>query len=329
MYYESNMQMKFRTEITLPPYPFQIDYQSKIFGLGSCFVDNMRDKFDYYQFNSQINPFGTIFNPYSVRKTLENAVKLNFLSEKDLFFYQNTWKSYQLHSIFNHSDKNKLLENVNRKIEQANHFLQNSNVILITLGTAWIYRHKKTDEIVNNCHKIPQKEFAKELMTTTEIIDELNKIIKLSKSISRSVKILFTISPVRHLKDGFTENNLSKSRLTNAVHSVVNQQDVFYFPSYEIMMDDLRDYRFYKDDMLHPNNIAVDYIWQKLQKSLMSKETITISNQVEKIRKALQHRAFDETTTQHQAFLAKTRKQIEALQSKYEWMYFDEKKNYR
>jgi len=314
--------MKFRTEITSPKYPFQIDYHTKIFGLGSCFVDHMKKKFDYYQFQTQINPFGVIFNPVSIKNTLNIVVKKGYFTKDDLFFHQNAWKSYQLHSVFNCTTAPKLLDDVNDKIIKAHQFLSQSNVLLITLGTAWIYRLKSSNEIVTNCHKVPQQEFTKELLSATEIIDNLQEIIRLAKTLSKDIQILFTLSPIRHLKDGFVENNVSKARLIDAIYQVVDQEKSFYFPSYEMLMDDLRDYRFYKEDMIHPNQMAVDYIWQKLQASLMYENTMQICKQVDKIRKSLQHKAFDENSAQYQQFLEKIDKQIVTLQKKYEWMVF-------
>ena len=315
--------MKFRTVISLLPYPFRIDYSHKIFGLGSCFVDHMKQKFDFYQFQSQINPFGVIFNPVSIKNTLETIVEKRYFTKDDLFYHQDTWKSYQLHSVFNCTDSSKLLHEVNEKIQTAHRFLAQSNHLLITLGTAWVYRLKSNGEIVSNCHKVPQKEFSKELLSTTEIAGNLNKIISLAKSLSQDINILFTVSPVRHLKDGFVENNVSKSRLLDAVYQVVNEQNAFYFPSYEIMMDDLRDYRFYKPDMIHPNQTAVDYIWLKLQQALMDDKTRSTMQQVEKIRKALQHKAFNPASKEHQAFLEKINRQIQALQKRFDWMQFE------
>ncbi len=314
--------MKFRTEITSPKYPFQIDYQTKIFGLGSCFVDHMKNKFDYYQFQTQINPFGVIFNPVSIKNILQRIVNQQFFTPDDLFLHNNIWKSFDLHSVFNCDSAPKLLDDVNDKIIKAHQFLSQSNVLLITLGTAWVYRLKSTNEIVTNCHKVPQQKFTKELLSTTEIIDNLQDIISLAKTLSKDIKILFTVSPIRHLKDGFVENNVSKARLIDAIYQVVDQAKSFYFPSYEMLMDDLRDYRFYKEDMIHPNQMAVDYIWQKLQASLMHESTLQISKQVAKIRKSLQHKAFDKNSAQHQQFLEKIDKQIVILQKKYKWMVF-------
>ncbi len=315
--------MKFRTEIVTPKYPFQIDYHTKIFGLGSCFVDNMKEKFDYFQFQTQINPFGVIFNPVSIKNTLNIIVKKNYFTKDDLFFHENAWKSYQLHSVFNCITAPKLLDEVNDKIKLSHQFLSQSNVLLITLGTAWIYRLKSTNETVTNCHKVPQQEFNKELLSTTEIIDNLQEIVSLSKTLSKDIKILFTVSPIRHLKDGFVENNVSKARLIDAVYQVVDQQNSFYFPSYEMVMDDLRNYRFYKEDMIHPNETAVTYIWQKLQASLMSDNTVNTCKQVDKIRKSLQHKPFDQNSEQYKKFLKKLDKQIITLQKKYEWMKFN------
>jgi len=245
--------MDFRTEINIKEFPFQIDYQSKIFGLGSCFIDNIKTRFEYYQFQELINPFGTIFNPVSIKKILDRIVNQEYFTENDVFFHNNTWKSYDLHSKFNREDKEKLLTHANQYLDKSLAFLQQTDFAFFTFGTAWIYKLKNQDTVVNNCHKVSPQAFDKICLSPTEIIEELTIITKLIKRINPTIKIFFTVSPVRHLRDGFVENQQSKAHLLTAVHQVINNQNSYYFPSYEIMMDDLRDYRFYKDDFIHPN----------------------------------------------------------------------------
>lgn len=312
--------MNFRTEIKIQDYPFQIDYQSKIFGMGSCFIENIQSKLDYYQFQILINPFGVIFNPVSIRKMLGRIVEKDFFTVKDLFFHNDMWKSYDLHSKFNNEDKEALLNHTNRLLLDSLDFLKQTDFAIFTLGTAWVYKLKSNNACVSNCHKVAQSAFDKGILSPTEIIDELFSIIKLVRKINPDIKILFTLSPVRHLRDGFIQNQQSKAHLLTAIHQIVNNQNVFYFPSYEIMMDDLRDYRFYKNDFLHPNDLAIDYIWQLVCKNLISPKAYTTMEAVSKIRKSKAHKAFNKNSDAYQKHLRALDKQIQDLQKSFPWM---------
>ncbi len=312
--------MQFRTVIDIPESSEKISYQDKIFGLGSCFVTHIKEKLDYYQFQNQINPFGIVFNPVSILKLLQYVVNQQFFEEKDLFFHQNLWKSFDLHSEFNQTDKNIFLQNINERITNAGTFLKSSDWLFLTFGTAWVYRHKASGSIVNNCHKVPQKEFEKILLSPTEITKVLNEIIHLVKTYNPSIKILMSISPVRHLKNGFVENQLSKAHLITAVHSL--KEEIYYFPSYEILLDDLRDYRFYKDDFIHPNTLAISYIWQKFSNSFIDKDAIPTMHKVEKIRQGLAHKSFNPGSVQDINRLNKLQADIQDMQAEFSWMKF-------
>jgi len=314
--------MKFRTEIKLPSYPFRVNYQTQIFGLGSCFVDHMKRKFDYFQFQNLINDFGVIFNPASINTLVERIINQNFYTPKDLFYHQNVWKNFELHSSLNTADPEQLINQVNRKLKENLSFIRQSDLIIFTLGTAWVYRHKKSGKIVANCHKVAAKEFDKILLSPTEITEILSNTIRLLKKENKKTKILFSLSPVRHLKDGFIENQRSKAHLLTAVHELVDYKNVFYFPSYEILMDDLRDYRFYKTDLIHPNEVAVEYIWNQLVGALMDTPTKNLMKKVEKIRKSLDHKPFDKNSPDYKNHLQKINHQILQLQKDYPWMNF-------
>jgi hypothetical protein len=269
-----------------------------------------------------INPFGTIFNPYSIKNIAKRVVEQIMFTADDLFYHQDVWKSFELHSTFNQADKQDFLDLINTQILQANKFLQSAKVVLITLGTAWVYKYKQDKEIVSNCHKVSSKEFEKILLSTSEIIEELNQLINLLKSVNKNIKFVMTVSPVRHLKDGFIENQHSKSNLISAVHQIVDNKTVFYFPSYELMMDDLRDYRFYADDMIHPNSLAINYIWAKFKNSFIQPDSFIVMKKVEEIQKVLQHKSFNPTSPAHINLMNKTHQKILDLQEKYPWMNF-------
>ncbi len=312
--------MKFRTIINIPESTEKISYQDKIFGLGSCFVSHIKDKFDYYQFQNQINPFGTVFNPVSISKLLQRVVNQQFFKEKNLIFHQNLWKSFDLHSAFNQADKSLFLQNINDRIVSAGKFLKTADWLFLTFGTAWVYRHKTTGNIVNNCHKVPQREFEKLLLSPTVIIKELNEIIRLAKTINPKIKILMSISPIRHLKNGFVENQQSKAHLITAVHQL--ERDIFYFPSYEILLDDLRDYRFYKDDYIHPNTLAINYIWQKFSESYIDKKAIPVMHKIDKIRQGLAHKSFNPGSPQEINRMHKLQADILNIKAKFPWITF-------
>ena len=314
--------MQFRTQIPLSKSNNPIDYNSKVLSFGSCFAENMADKFDYFKFQNETNPFGIIFNPVSIEKVIERTVNEKEFTEKDVFFHNERWHSFEVHSDLSNSDRQELLETLNKAISETNKQLKEATHIIITYGTSWIYRNLESDEIVANCHKVPQKQFSKELLSTDTIQKSIQNTIDLIQTINLNVNFIFTISPVRHIKDGFAENQLSKSHLFTTLHQVLkNHNSQFtihnYFPSYEIMMDELRDYRFYTEDMLHPNQVAIDYIWHKFSENYMTEESISLMQEVDEIQKSLRHRSFNPESEQHQKFLAKLQQKINALGEKW------------
>ncbi len=314
--------MQFRTQIPISKTDNPIDYNSKVISLGSCFAENMAEKFDYFKFQNSTNPFGIIFNPVSIEKIMSRIVKEEFYTEKDVFFYNERWHSYEVHSDLSNSDRQELLETLNKAISETYKYLKEATQIIITYGTSWIYRNIESDEIVANCHKVPQKQFSKELLPVEVIQKSIQNTIDLIQVLNPNINFIFTVSPVRHIKDGFAENQLSKSHLFAAVHEVLkthNSQLIThnYFPSYEIMMDELRDYRFYAEDMLHPNQVAIDYIWHKFSENYISEESISTMQEVSEIQKSLRHRSFNPESEQHQKFLAKLQQKISAIQEKW------------
>lgn len=314
--------MQFRTQIPISKTNNPIDYNSKVISLGSCFAENMAEKFDYFKFQNSTNPFGIIFNPVSIEKIIQRIVKEEFYTEKDVFFYNERWHSYEVHSDLSNSDRQELLETLNKAISETYKHLKEATHIIITYGTSWIYRNIESDEIVANCHKVPQKQFSKELLSVEVIQKSIQNTIDLIQVLNPNINFIFTVSPVRHIKDGFAENQLSKSHLFAAVHEVLkthNSQLIThnYFPSYEIMMDELRDYRFYTEDMLHPNQVAIDYIWHKFSENYISEDSISTMQEVSEIQKSLRHRSFNPDSEQHKKFLAKLQQKISTIQEKW------------
>lgn len=306
--------MNFQTQIPLQKSDFPIDYTSKVLSLGSCFAENMAEKFEYFKFENVVNPFGIIFNPISLEKLILRSIHKKYFSESDIFFHNEAWHCYEVHSELSNSNKEEFLKNLNKLIDSTNQQITNSTHVIITLGTSWVYKHIETSEIVANCHKVPQKQFVKQLLSIAQIETSLKNIITEIKAVNPNCNFIFTISPVRHIKDGFVENNLSKSYLISALHSSNFQpQEVNYFPSYEIMMDELRDYRFYSEDMLHPNQTAIDYIWIKFFENYVDEKEFAIMQQICDIQKALHHRPFNPNSESHLKFLDNLNQKISQI----------------
>jgi lysophospholipase L1-like esterase len=299
--------MKLQTNISIKQQADNlIDYHSRILLLGSCFSENIGNKLSYFKFQSKQNPFGILFHPKAIENLISRAIKEELYTEKELIFNNERWHCFDAHSSISAVAKNVLLTNLNSALIHTKKQLKEATHVFITLGTSWVYRYLETNTIVANCHKIPQKEFSKELLSVAEISRTLEQCIALLKSINKTVSVTFTVSPVRHLKDGFIENTRSKAHLIAAIHTVINSKNnTYYFPSYEIVMDELREYRFYNEDMLHPNTTAINYIWEKFVSSWFSREAQDIMQEVETVQKEISHRPFNEKSKQHQQFLRK------------------------
>lgn len=313
--------MQFTTQIPILQGENKVDYSSRIVSVGSCFAVNIGQKFDYLKFRNTTNPFGILFHPLALEKFIGFAVNHKSFTEADIFYNNERWHCFDAHSDLSHPDKEVLLANLNNATTLAHAEIKLATHIIITLGTAWVYRYTATNELVANCHKVHQKDFTKELLSAEAIKESLQNIIAMVTDVNPSVQIIFTISPVRHIKDGFTENQWSKANLISALHQTINYNpqtvNSSYFPSYEIMMDELRDYRFYTEDMIHPSHIAIDYIWERFTVAWVSEEAESVMKTVDSIQKGLQHRSFNPDGAQHKAFLSKLNDKIVLLQKQY------------
>ncbi|WP_278036526.1 GSCFA domain-containing protein [Flavobacterium nitratireducens] len=320
--------MLFRTVIPIAENSFPIDYHSRILSLGSCFAVNMAAQLDYYKFQHSCNPFGIIFNPVSIGKLIERAVNKDFFTEKDVFFHNDLWHSFEVHSELSNPDKATFLKLLNELVVATNNQITKSTHFLITYGTSWVYRHIESEQIVANCHKVPQKQFLKELLSVEVIQNSILNTIALIQKVNPNVKFIFTVSPVRHIKDGFVENTLSKAHLISAIRQVLEDSTIYnlkssiYFPSYEIMMDELRDYRFYAEDMLHPNQVAIDYIWQRFKETTVSKSALPVLEEIGSIQSGLNHRPFNPESESHLKFVAKLQAKIALLQTQFSHIQF-------
>ena len=316
--------MQFTTKIPIPKNHFPIDYDSKILLLGSCFAENIGNKFEYFKFQSTTNPFGIIFNAVSLKKLIRRAVENKKYTENDIFFHNELWHCYEVHSELSNPDKEEFLSNLNSILESTHRHITLLTHCIITLGTSWVYRNMESNEIVANCHKVPQKHFTKELLSISQTEESLQNIITLIHSVNPNCHFIFTVSPVRHIKDGFTENALSKAHLIAALHKAItlHPSSITYFPSYEIMMDELRDYRFYAEDMLHPNQIAIDYIWEQFATSTISEESQSLMIEIESVQKSLAHKPFNPNSESHQKFVNHLDLKIKTIQNQYPFIKF-------
>ena len=319
--------MNFTTKVPIAKYQNAIDYNSKIISIGSCFAENMGEKFDYFKFQNCVNPFGIIFNPISIENLINRAVNKIEFTEKDIFFHNDLWHCYEVHSILSDTSSELILQNLNRVLHLFRTQIIETSYFIITYGTSWVYRLRQAQpdslSIVANCHKVPQNQFDKEILSVEIIEKSIENSINLIQSINPNCNFIFTISPVRHIKDGFVENQRSKAHLIAAIqNSQLATRNSIYFPSYEIMMDELRDYRFYADDMLHPSQSAIDYIWIKFFENYVSESEFGLMNQVCEIQRALKHRPFNPNSESHQKFLANLEAKIEQLQQKLPFLHF-------
>ena len=309
--------MKLQTKIPITSKEPKIDYDSKIVLLGSCFVENIGDKLSYVKFQTLQNPFGILFHPIAIENIISRALKNSLFTEEDIFFRNEQWYCFEMHSSINAENKCDFLDLINSKLKNLKEYLLNSTHIVLTYGTAWAYRFKESQKLVANCFKIPQKEFNKELLSVNEISNSLSNIVSLLKENNPNITIITTVSPVRHLKDGFVENSQSKSHLITAIHQVSSNvtlsKNFNYFPSYEMMMDELRDYRFYKEDMIHPNNLAVSIIWEAFKKTWISLDTESIQKEVISIQSGLKHKPFNPNSEEHLLFLKALKSKIEVI----------------
>jgi hypothetical protein len=312
--------MNFTTKVPVAKSNHPIDYNSKIMSLGSCFAENMGGKFRYFKFRNTLNPFGIIFNPVSIENLISRVAANQKFTEDHIFFHNDLWRCYEVHSELSHPNKEEFLKKLNTLLSQTHSQIGTLTHCLITYGTSWVYRNKSSNKIVANCHKVPQSQFDKEILSVEIIEKSIQNTIDLIQKVNPNCTFIFTVSPVRHIKDGFVENQQSKAHLITAIHNL--QLASSYFPSYEIMMDELRDYRFYAEDMLHPSQTAIDYIWERFAENYISEENHSVMEEVDSIQKAIAHRPFNPNSQSHHKFLAALNQKITKLQQQFPYFKF-------
>jgi len=319
---------KFQTAVEIPKFEWETGYSKKNIFMGSCFTENVGNKMAALKYNVDINPFGILYNPVSVANGIRILLNKKEFTDSDLVQHNGLWHSFYHHGKFSLADKNQTLQAINSKIKSSAEYLKNADFLFITFGTAWVYKYKTTGETVSNCHKIPAKEFSRVRLSVAEIVEIYTKLLADIKTINPKLKVVFTVSPIRHWKDGAVENQRSKAILLLAIDEIIkaSNENCSYFPSYEIAMDELRDYRFYAADMIHISEVAIQHIWEKFEAALIYAESRKISKEVQKIVAAANHRPFNQFTKEHQHFLKKQLQILKSLEQKHLFISFVDEK---
>lgn len=305
---------QFRTELKVTPSRQQFDLKSPVLTQGSCFADAIGDRLATFKVPALVNPFGVIYNPESIHKVLSYSIFNEPLPDHTFIRHQDVFFNYNFHSQFSSLHKEALTSRLVNTIGLTHYFLKDADWIVLTYGTAWVYRRNDTGEVVANCHKLPSATFTKSLLSALDVLSSFKTFYSQLKTLNPRIRIILTVSPVRHIKDTLELNNVSKSVLVVAAYLIASQyDDVEYFPAYELMMDDLRDYRFYKADMLHPSAEAEDYIWEKFMERYFSPPLKEFAIRWSVILSALRHRPFHPHSRSHQQFLKETIRKLEEV----------------
>jgi len=322
---------QFYTEIEIPKYKWSAGYADKFIFMGSCFSENIGEQLSRLKFNTDINPFGTLYNPSSVLKSIKILLSEKQYKKEDIFEKDGLWGSFDHHGKFSCDTATKTLQKINDRLNFSRPFLKKANYLFLTFGTSWVYHLKSTGKIVSNCHKFAENNFERKLLSPEKIIKKYKEFLPELWKANQNLKVIFTVSPIRHKRDGFIDNQISKSVLIYAIHQIIEtfgKEKCNYFPSYEIMMDELRDYRFYAPDMIHPGQVAMDYILDKLKTTLISKDSLLLMDKISKIIKAREHRVLHTKSESYARFLTQNITKINDLTTKYPYLNLSEEKEY-
>lgn len=305
------MMPNLQTPVPLPEYPFRISYQDHILSLGSCFAEHIGQRLSGFHFYSLLNPYGILYNPFSIAQGLQRLLQDAPFQQRELLEHQGLWHSFFHHGAFSHPDREEGLAGINAAYRRAQGFLLTANRLVITMGTAFVFIYRPSGEVVANCHKLPGSAFERRRLHPREVIAALEPVLYELKNRQPELEVILTVSPVRHLRDGLLENQRSKAALLLACGELCRQLPfAHYFPSYEIVMDELRDYRFYAADMIHPSAVAIDYIWQRFGEAFFDEPTEQLMQRINKVLIASRHRPFHPSSEPHQLFL---RQQLEII----------------
>jgi hypothetical protein len=321
--------MELRTKVNIDPSPNKITYKEGAMFIGSCFASSIGSKLEMGRIPVMINPAGAVFNPVSVCNTLDTITSGREFTKDDLYNYNGQWLSFNHYTDFSSSDPLDVLEAINSTSKRAQMFLKNTGFLFVTLGTARVYKHKKSGMVVSNCHKMPADFFEPGILTVDDIVILWKQQLDKLSTLYPHLKVVFTISPVRHWKDGAHGNQVSKSILFLSVEELLHHPFApSYYPAYEIVMDELRDYRFYNDDMLHPSSLAIDYIWEAFSGSFLEKKTLDLYNEILKITKACRHRINKESNSELKSFISVMLKKISDIEARFPEINLSDEKKY-
>ncbi|NDP21755.1 MAG: GSCFA domain-containing protein [Paludibacter sp.] len=311
----------FQTKIEIHHSDLEISYHDRLMTLGSCFAENIGRKLTDAYFLTNVNPFGVLYNPVSIMNSIELLLNYKEFTQDDIFENRSLWQSFSHSSLFSNVSPELCLEKINSKYSNASEFLKNSKFLILTFGTAWIYEDRKSGTVVSNCHKLPSNEFIRRRLSVNEIVQSYSELINKLRTLFPDLQIIFSVSPIRHWKDGAHENNISKSTLLLAIDELQKKfSQVHYFPAYEIQMDELRDYRFYSADMLHPSEVAIDHIWERFSETYFTSETFKIKTQLERLRADLQHRPLFPESEEYLSFMKNIEKRKSTILSEYPYL---------
>jgi hypothetical protein len=317
------------TKVKIPEFSERISHHSKVFLSGSCFTENISKKLQRYKYDVLSNPFGILYNPVSIARSIERIVKLEYFHRDELVSHDGYYHSMEHHGSFSETNQDDALDQINAAIQNAHDKLKKCDFAFISPGTSKVYRYKETQQIVGNCHKLPAAVFTHEQLSLTECTKALSKIYAAVKSIAPACHIVWTVSPVRHLKDGLIENQQSKATLILGIMEHMKEYaDTGYFPAYEIMIDELRDYRYYDRDMTHPSPLAIDMLWEIFENALIDHRAVEKHAAIEKIKRAMTHRILHANEASIHSFALGQLKHIEQLQLQYPDLNWEEEKNY-
>lgn len=317
----------FRTVIDIPKGEKELGYDSKIMFMGSCFSENVGSRLAYYKLPVDVNPFGIVYNPVSVANSIRMLIDGKEFQEDDLNFSHDQWFSFFHHSRFSNSNLEECLQNINDRVTFSTQYLKEADFLFVTFGSSWVYELISQGAIVSNCHKLPAREFNRYRLEVDEIVKLYKELLVSLFVFNPKLQVVFTVSPIRHWKDGAHGNQLSKATLLLAVEQLAELFDrVSYFPSYEIVMDELRDYRFYQEDMLHISDAAVNYIWQRFKDVYLASGAHRVMGEVEKVVRAAAHRPFNIQSEEHQKFLRKYLQILNNLERNHPLMDFEKEK---
>lgn len=319
--------MRFHLNFKIPPLSFQASYGQKCLMMGSCFSEQIGERLKEVKFDTLVNPHGILYNPISMVDALETYLTARSYTPEDLFQDRGIWHSWDHHGRFSHSDREKTLGRITESQNEAISRLEEADWLILTLGSAWVYRLKSKDRVVANCHQVPAEAFTRELLRPEQIIARVGNFLHRLAGYNAKARVIFTVSPVRHSREGIVENNLSKSILLYAVHHLVNKfEGTYYFPAYELVIDDLRDYRFFDEDLVHPNRQAVDYVWDRFAPFFFTPASQATLQEISEINRSLAHRPLHAESEEFARFKGTLLEKIHQLEDRYGFLNFSAEK---